>query len=1502
MIVSLIAKNKICKVNLPENVEGNCWLNYNQKKLINIIAKDDKWQIVCNDNIEINDCNGVDNITLYEYCRYSIYVKKLNEYFLLYCLPSCENNWNELEVKKNSSINIGNSDSNDIIYKSNLVSDIHTKLLYYNGKWMIENVDSRFGTFINSRPILENSNLIKNGDIIFIMGLKIVIMGKHIFINNPQGKVFYNNKVFSLVKHNVEIKNKEDYENVTENHEREYFSRVPRLANRIQKENIKIDLPPQSQEKDEMPLILTLGSSFSMGVIMIISIISAIDGRISGTSTTKQMVFSLITAFVMMISMLAFPILIQRYNRKKSKKKEESRKKKYKEYLQLKRNQLESIAKKQKEILLGNFISEEECAKIVLEEKPRLWERKLNDYDFLNVRVGLGDVPIDARIQLPEKEFSMDEDELVEECYKMVDELKIIKSAPVVIPLTQDNILAVINNTNQKVNRFIHSIVIQLITFHNYEDLKLIFLMDEDNTKSWELVKMLPHVWDNYKQMRFFTGNYDDMKKISQYLVEELNSRLEGENDYRSYSPYYLIITDNYKKIENLKIIKEILKMKTNVGFGLLCLTNDIMQLPNECKTFISLKDDKTGIIFQKENDFINQRKIIFDDSVIIFFDKIARVMSNIPIRYKKAGANLLPENYTFLDMYDVGTIDELNIFDRWRKHDSTVSLKAPVGIDESGAEIVLDIHEKFHGPHGLIAGSTGSGKSEFIITYILSLAINYHPDDVAFVLIDYKGGGLAGAFQKRDIKLPHLVGTITNIDTNGLQRSLMSIQSELRKRQIMFNKARDMTDEGTIDIYKYQKLYHDGIVKTPIPHLLIICDEFAELKQQQPDFMDELISVSRIGRSLGVHLILATQKPSGIVNDQIRSNSKFSICLKVQDSSDSFDVIKRPDAANLKRAGQFYMQVGNNEYFVLGQSGWSGAPYIPKNDRKKNMDDSIELISDIGETIKKTNSSIKRSEESQGEQLTNILKELDNIAKKDNIKKENLWLDNIGENIYLKELKQKYNINKTDDINPVIGEYDDPFNQKQGIVSMNLSRQGNTIIYGNAESGKETLLSTMIYDLITTYNSDEAQIYILDFGSEALKIYKDAPHVGDVVTINEVEKIIKFFTIIQQEIQDRKKELIEYNGDYRLYLKESGKPMPMKVIVINSFETFAEMSQNKFDDLIISLTREGVKCGIVFVMSVSNANDVRFRLLQNFGQRFALQLNNEDGYTSIFEKIKKIRPSHIFGRGLVDIGNNQICEFQTAKICETRQYNILIKETIKKLKQWNLTIASNIPVVPDIVKIEDVKNNLKDLSNVPLGITKKEIKPYIYDFKKNFVTIMLSNNIEEVTQFSMYLTQMLSYLSHVNVCVIDAENASFDKLTVMKNEFNNFLDNLEKNIGNICFIIGIDKFVNEYKKEENFNDKLLKAEKSGICSFVFAENVKKFSNQEYEDWYKQYVSKENGIWVGNGFDSQYTLSAINDRREIVGRCGRTFGYVVKRGKASLIKLVEMKENDEENE
>ena len=217
---------------------------------------------------------------------------------------------------------------------------------------------------------------------------------------------------------------------------------------------------------------------------------------------------------------------------------------------------------------------------------------------------------------------------------------------------------------------------------------------------------------------------------------------------------------------------------------------------------------------------------------------------------------------------------------------------------------ILLDLHDKAHGPHGLVAGTTGSGKSELLQTYILSMAALYHPYEVGFVIIDFKGGGMANQFKD----LPHMMGRITNIDGKEINRSLRSIKAELNKRQRLFAEA------GVNHIDNYIIKVRKGEVKIPLPHLILIVDEFAELKAEQPDFMKELISAARIGRSLGVHLILATQKPSGQVDEQIWSNSRFKLCLKVQSPQDSNEVLKSPLAAEIKEPGRAYLQVGKFE------------------------------------------------------------------------------------------------------------------------------------------------------------------------------------------------------------------------------------------------------------------------------------------------------------------------------------------------------------------------------------------------------------------------------------------------------------------------------------------------------------------------------------------------------------------------------------------------------------
>ena len=1524
MIVTLIGNNVLYKTKLPKVAMGNYWITgENDKKLINIEGNGGSWKITSNSHIKIinpksltsldaskisqESENVIEEIALKEYSINYIYLKgQSNNVFILYCAPTYEANYTHYNIKNSQEILIGSEQRSHILYNNPLVKNKHARIFYSNGKLMLENLDTDYGTFVNGSPVTKRLKMLFNGDVIFIMGLKIIIIGRSVYINNPYNKVIVNENVFELNKDDINIENIEDDDETSIElySEKDYFARAPRIVNLIEREKIKIDPPPQSDNKEGMPLIYVLGSSLSMGLIMVISMISTIDGLVSGNATMKDTIFSVLISVAMLITILLFPILNRRYEKKQKIKNEEKRQKRYKNYINSKVTLIDNIMKKQKEILYEKYISAEECAQIVTNKSPRLWERKIEDEDFLNIRIGIGDKPLEVDIEYPQIEFTMEDDNLVDILNTIANKSKLLKDVPITMSLTEKNVAGlIVKDDNRLVEKFTQNLIMQLITLHSYDELKLVFLLKEDKTNKWEHMKTLPHVWDNTKQIRFWAEDYSDMKEISRYLEQELANRLEYEDvDYRSFMPYYLIITDDYKRIENLKIITDILKTKINVGFGIFCITDNLIDLPNECKAFINLKNN-SGLMFENEMSSKNQKEFIFDSSYTFFFEKMGMQLSNIPIKHTSASKTSLPNSYTFLEMYDAGRIEQLNILERWKHNDSTKSLQAPIGIDGAGMPIVLDIHEKFHGPHGLIAGSTGSGKSEFIITYILSLAINYHPDDVTMILIDYKGGGLAGAFQKKNIKLPHLVGIITNIDTVGLQRSLASIQSELRKRQILFNEARNKTDEGTIDIYKYQKLYHEGIVSEPIPHLLIICDEFAELKQQQEEFMDELISVARIGRSLGVHLILATQKPAGIVNDQIRSNSKFGVCLKVQDRSDSIDVIKRPDAADLKKAGQFYLQVGNNEYFTLGLAAWSGAPYIPSDIIQKNIDNSIKFVSNIGAIIKEVGNSKKQMMKNEGEQLTNIVTYMYELAKREKIQPKPLWMENIPENIFIDELKEKYKVTrKKNVIDPIIGEFDDPFNQRQGLVALNLSSQGNTIIYGNAESGKETLLSTIVYDIMTSYTIDEAQMYLLDFGSEALKIFKESPFVGDVVFANNNEKVSRLFEMLQKEVRERIAILSDYNGDYNLYI--TNNTMPMIIVMINNYEAFSENYQDEYDDILLTLTREGAKCGIIFIVTASAYNDLRYRLSQNFKQKIALQLNNSDDYLNIFDSVGKKRPSSIFGRGLVKI--EDIHEFQTARICESEKWSAYIKEVINNLKEHNKTVAPNIPILPNKVTFEDVKSELIDITNVPLGINKNSLEIFNYNFKKDFINIVTAKNIDIATLYISHILEVIKQLNDVSITIFDAERILQTGKTNLNLSYKNFIleieNNLKKNKEVVCIIIGLDKFINDLEDGENgFYETLKKAEEAKNYTFIIIDSFTKLKSREYDEWYKDYISGDTGIWVGNGVTDQYLISVNNSDKNVVNKCGNSFGHIIKREEATVVKLLGMKEKGDEN-
>lgn len=1530
VLVSLIKRERIYTVSLPLAINGTYWVsdrdkNGNERKLVSIEEKNGEWVLKSNnDNKVIEEDRIINEVVLKNYSFHYVQIEK-EEIALLYCCPVYDPSNIQIEVKNSSEILIGKSQLCKVIFNLPTVSDEHAKLVFNNGMWQIADLNSKFGTYVNNERVVGARNL-EHGDIIFISGLKIVILGNHIITNNPFDRVKYSSDVFSLYnKPQVSIEPTDEEKNAELEvfEENDYFFRSPRFRTVIEKEEMVIDQPPGKEKQQEQPLLLTVGPMMTMGMSSMISVMNQIEAISMGERTVKQALPTLIMAAGMLMSMFLWPTLTRRYQRNQKKKYEKERQEKYSAYVEKKKNEIDLIMKKQKQILIENFITLEECEKIILTKNRQLWERKIDHSDFLALRLGIGNAPLELDIKYPEEHFTMDEDNLQAITRTIVDKSKDLNEVPISITLTEKYILGAVGRWNET-REFMKQLLLQIIAFHSYEDVKLVFLIDEKRQEEWEFAKILPHVWSNDKQLRFFATEYEEMCEISQYLERVLEARMEQEKeDYKSFSPYYIIITDNFKIAKSVPIVIKALKLKKNVGMNVIVLNENLSTLPNECTTFLSI-NGRSGAIFESELTSDKQKEFAIDNYTQGNFTNCCKKVANIPIKFTE-DSYALPTLVDFLEMYGVGKVEQLNSIFRWKMSNPTTTLQAPIGIDAHGMLFKLDIHEKTHGPHGLIAGMTGSGKSEFIITYVLSLAVNYHPNDVSFILIDYKGGGLAGAFKNEDtgVKLPHLAGTITNLDTLEMNRSLVSIQSELRRRQAIFNEARQALNEGTIDIYKYQKFYHEGLVKEPVSHLLIISDEFAELKVQQPEFMDQLISAARIGRSLGVHLILATQKPSGVVNDQIWSNARFRVCLKVQEKADSNDMLKVPDAALIKQTGRFYLQVGYNEYFGLGQSAWCGAPYFPTEKVKKKIDTAMNFVNNIGAVVKESDEIRTDKVAAQGEQLTNIVKYLSDIAKKENISIKQLWLDKIPAVIYIDKLATKYNYQvKPFIINPVIGEFDDPFNQRQGILTLPLSEDGNAIIYGSAGSGKEQMLNAIIYSTMTTHRPEEVNFYILEFGAESLRIFSKAPHVGDILYINDAEKISNLFKMLRTEIDRRKKIFADYSGDYQTYVKSSGSSVPTFVVIINNYEAFTEVYAN-YDEVILQLTREGIKYGIFFIFTTSASNMIRYRLAQNFKQKLVLQLNDENDYSSILGNVRGTKPSEILGRGLIDLGS--IYEFQTASICEESKVNDTIRATCEELRNKSTFRAKAVPILPSKVTFDFVKDEFGGLNKVPIGVEKKSLKVSTIDVLRNYTTILTTLDIMTLKPLLNEIGKEISMVNGIKLLAIDAEeiiesnkipNCQYSTnidttFTELYNEIKGVQEKYQasnfdkKSIESlpvtVCLIGGIDKFSAKLTPDnKKLFGKMFEAGKElGKYCFILADSVDKFKKIEYDDWYRNTVNNTRGIWVGDGIANQFAIKLTKTSKELYEEVGNRFGYVVERGIPTLIKLIEEGNGDE---
>lgn len=529
--------------------------------------------------------------------------------------------------------------------------------------------------------------------------------------------------------------------------------------------------------------------------------------------------------------------------------------------------------------------------------RRRLWERRTSDTDFLELRVGTADQPSDVVLQDP----------TVDEHRRQLP--RVAFDVPVTVGLRGHRVLGIAGRS-EAVRAVARWVVGQAAILHSPRDLQLYVLTGPGGERDWAWVRWLPHVRPRPGQDTVITVGTDTesaARRVSE-LTALITARTAagattGQQDV-------LVVLDGARRLRSLPGIVQILRDGPSVGVHAVCLDDEERLLPEECQAVVV--EEPGGTLRIGRSGVATLTGVRPDRVTADWCRSVGRALG--PLRDPGGSAeeaSVLPGAARLLDVLSLDPPTAEAVAGRWRAGGRTTS--AVVGVSLDGP-FALDLRRD--GPHGLVAGTTGSGKSELLQTLVASLAVGNRPDAMTFVLVDYKGGS---AF-KDCVSLPHTVGMVTDLDAHLVERALTSLSAELKRREHILAGA------GAKDIEDYIDLLVREPHRPPLPRLLIVIDEFASMVRELPDFVKGLVNIAQRGRSLGIHLILATQRPGGVVSPEIRANTNLRIALRVTDRSESQDVINSPESAGISKShpGRAHVRLGQTSLvpFQAGRVG----------------------------------------------------------------------------------------------------------------------------------------------------------------------------------------------------------------------------------------------------------------------------------------------------------------------------------------------------------------------------------------------------------------------------------------------------------------------------------------------------------------------------------------------------------------------------------------------------
>ncbi|MFD5773290.1 FtsK/SpoIIIE domain-containing protein [Streptomyces fungicidicus] len=911
---------------------------------------------------------------------------------------------------------------------------------------------------------------------------------------------------------------------------------------------------------------------------------------------------------------------------REGKKQHKTSVKQYKKDLAAHKAELAALGKEEQRARRADSPDPAEILLFATGPRRRLWERRLTDPDALHLRVGSGNLPSDVELVLG-RGGSLYEDERPEP--------PVLPDVPVSLPFTELGVVGIAGDRTRALATA-RWLAVQAAVLHSPRDLSLVTLASTPAAGAdWHWAHWLPHTGPEQGQDCVALVGFDSegiTRRVNELLNELARRKASREQNNMTGQLYpdpdVLLILDGARLLRRVPGVPQLLAEGPQYGILALCVDEDERLLPEECKAVVAWSPDSAHHVRVRGHGLEAAGDVLADQVTSEWCELLARSLAPVRDVSRDDAGSALPTSarlLTLLGMPDPAGTDVQRI---WQAGGSTTA--APVGIAADGP-FVLDIRRD--GPHALVAGTTGAGKSELLQTIITSLAVANRPDALNYVLIDYKGGS---AFMDC-ARLPHTVGMVSDLDAHLTERALASLAAELHRREkILF-------DAAAKDIEDYNDTRKLRPELEPMPRLVLVIDEFASLVAELPDFIAGLVDIARRGRSLGVHLVLATQRPAGVVSADIRANTNLRIALRVTDASESIDVIEAPDSGAIAKStpGRMYVRsgaqslVGVQSARIGGRRPATGGTgpkatllplpwnaYSRPLPKRAEAEDDGTMVTDLAVLVDAVRDGARRM--GFGEQRSP-------------------WLPPLSEQVTLAELAT-YDVESAGaaDVAPIpYGLIDLPAKQSRTPLSLDLVHGEHTMLLGGARSGRSTALRTLAGSLARATSPHDVHLYGIDCGSNALLPLMRLPHVGAVVTRDEPDRVRRLIERLLAEIARRQQSLAMEGASSAAEQRATAAPedrLPWMVLLLDSWEGFASTFESyNYGQLIESaqrIFREGSAVGLKVVMTADRSG-LSGHVSSAFADRLVLRFADPNDYSTAGLQAREVPKNMPPGRAL---------------------------------------------------------------------------------------------------------------------------------------------------------------------------------------------------------------------------------------------------------------------------